>query len=318
VFALARVSSGEGGNIVITTDQLSLSEGATINASNFSSTASGPPPGTGPAGDIQIVASEITLKDDSLITTNTVAGDRANITLQSDSLILRRSSNITTNAAGTATGGNITINTGSLIALENSDITANATDNFGGRIIVTAETILGTAYREQLTPESDITASSALGPAFNGSVELNSPSVEPTDGLTKLPERLAAANQIVAACEKLDSNTFVATGRGGLPEDASQIMTDQSIWNDFRLIENADRLVEHKSNIAKVDNEVTDRANSRSNSHSTEKTSAVAEAQTWSINHEGEVVLGVYTETSIAPQSIASCLSSSQSELGRT
>ena len=86
----------------------------------------------------------------------------------------------------------------------------------------------------------------------------------------------------------------------------------------FRLIENADRLVEHKSNIAKVDNEVTDRANSRSNSHSTEKTSAVAEAQTWSINHEGEVVLGVYTETSIAPQSIASCLSSSQSELGRT
>ena len=118
VFALARVSSGEGGNIVITTDQLSLSEGATINASNFSSTASGPPPGTGPAGDIQIVASEITLKDDSLITTNTVAGDRANITLQSDSLILRRSSNITTNAAGTATGGNITINTGSLIALE--------------------------------------------------------------------------------------------------------------------------------------------------------------------------------------------------------
>ena len=305
LFALARVSPGAGGNIEINTDQLSLLEGATINASNFSSSSSGPPPGTGPAGNIQVVASDITLKDDSLITTNTVAGDRANITLKSDSLVLRGGSNITTNATGSATGGNINIDTQALIALENSDITANATDNFGGRIVASAKTILGTAYREQLTAESDITASSALGPAFSGSVELNSPEVDPTNGLAELPEGLAAADQIASACEKLDSNTFVVTGRGGLPEDASQVVTSESIWNDFRLIEGSDSFVEQKSSIVATDNKLEN----ISTIDSATEDSAVIEAQTWSVNHEGEVVLGIYAETPAAPHYSATCRS---------
>ncbi|MEL6471493.1 MAG: hypothetical protein AAFQ74_17340 [Cyanobacteria bacterium J06623_4] len=66
------------------------------------------------------------LRDDALITADTAAGDHANITLQSDSIVLQRGSNLTTNATGTATGGNINIETGALIAFENSDITANA------------------------------------------------------------------------------------------------------------------------------------------------------------------------------------------------
>ena len=305
LFALARVGPGAGGNIEVKTDRLSLLEGATINASNFSSSSSGPPPGTGPAGNIRVVASDIMLKDDSLITTNTVAGDRANITLQSDSLVLRGSSNISTNATGTATGGNVNIDTLALIALENSDITANATDSFGGRIVVNAETILGTAYREQLTAESDITASSALGPAFSGSVELNSPEVDPTDGLTDLTAGLAAADQIAAACENIDSNTFVVTGRGGLPENASQLLTSQSIWNDFRPIENSDNFVEQKNNVVATNNKFEDVSTIDSSAESP----AVVEAQTWSVTREGEVVLGVYAEAPIAPQYSATCRS---------
>ncbi len=76
---------------------------------------------------------------------------------------MRRGSSISTNAQGMATGGNISINTGVLFAHKNSDITANAEDRFGGRVIVNANGIFGTAFRLQLTPNSDITTSSELG-----------------------------------------------------------------------------------------------------------------------------------------------------------
>jgi len=47
-------------------------------------------------------------------------------------LVLRRGSNIITNATGTATGGNITIDTGVIAALSDSDISANAQEARGG------------------------------------------------------------------------------------------------------------------------------------------------------------------------------------------
>jgi filamentous hemagglutinin family protein len=299
LFASSRIGPGAGGNIQVNTPQLSLLEGATINVSNFSSTVFGPPPGTGPAGDVNIVAREIVLKDGSLITADTVSGDRANITLQADSLVLRRSSSITTNATGTATGGNINIDTQALIAFENSDITANATDNFGGRVIVEAQTILGTAFRDQLTAESDITATSALGPAFSGTVEINTPKIDPAAGLAELPQRMVAADQIVAACEQINSNAFIATGRGGLPEDASSLITGQSIWNDFRLMESGENAP------------VTKNTEPEFNRVSAEvPTSAIVEAQTWSLNESGQVTLGIHTEAPVTSQSAASCLSS--------
>ncbi len=289
LFASSLFGAGAGGNIQVTAQNLSLLEGATINVSNFPSSLLGPPPGSGPAGNVTIAAGNVALKDGSLITANTVSGDRANINIFSNSLVLRRGSNITTNATGTATGGNINIDTQALIAFENSDITANAVDNFGGRVVVNAETILGTAYRDQLTTESDITASSALGPAFSGSVELNTPDVDPTNGLTELPTGLAAADQIVAACAQTQGNAFVATGRGGLPEGASQLITNQSIWNDFRLIESNGSLASAGSGLEGSAMDTT----AKTASVTTAPIAEVMEAQAWSIDGEGQVVLGL-------------------------
>ena len=319
LFALARRSNGAGGNIEVTTDQLSLLEGATINASNFSSTASGAAPGTGPAGNIQVIASDITLQDESIITTDTVEGDRANITLQSNSLSLRRGSSITTNAntrstsaagttvvAGSATGGNINITPQALHALGKSAITANASNSFGGHVVITADLLLGTTFREKPTPDSDITASSDLGTAFSGSVEINSPDIDPTNGLTQLPEGLAPTSQIVAACEQLENNTFVATGRGGLPENASQLITGESIWNDFRLRKEEGDYTAQPNTLTTKENKPP----SLSTINSTTESSSIVEAQTWALNNEGEVVLGIYTETTTAPQYQSSCNSS--------
>ena len=307
LFASAILGDGNGGSIQIETDQLRVLEGATINASNFPSFTSSPvPPGTGSAGDIDVSASNVEIKDGGFITASTVSGDRANITLNSSSIVLRRGGNITTNAEGLATGGNINLNTRALIAFENSDITANAVDNFGGRVVVNAGTILGTAYREQLTPESDITASSELGREFSGEVELNTLEVEPADGLAKLPEGLAAEDRIVAACEQVDGNAFVATGRGGLPEDASRLVTGQSIWNDFRLIENASTLSATKN---------TDKISSSNStdivaiaSLATEEKPNLTEASSWGRNSNEEIVLGVAVESQTAQQLTARCL----------
>ena len=304
LFASTNIGNAPGGNIRIETNQLRLLDGATINVSNFASAVGGPPPGTGPAGNISVSATGIVLRDDSLITADTVSGDRANINLQSESLVLREGSNITTNATGTATGGNINIDAEALIALENSDITANAFDSFGGRVVINAGTILGTAYREQLTAESDITATSALGPAFSGSVELNSPDVNPTDGLAELSRELADAEKIVAACEQTQGNTFVATGRGGLPEDASRLITGQSFWNDFRFLDNV--------NYSPADKSEAERAHSV-NQKEIERSLVVAtphivEARTWSINSEEQVVLGLQDQASIVSPATADCL----------
>ncbi len=304
LFASSRRGSGAGGDIVVTTPSLSLLNGATINTSNFSSNGNASSQANiGPAGNIRVIAKggSIALKDDSVITTDTLSGDRANITLESDSLVLRRGSRITTNAFGSAIGGNINISTEALIAFENSDITANAVDNFGGRVVVKSGTILGTTYREQLTDSSDITASSALGEEFSGSVLLTTPQVDPTDGLTEMETGINSEEQITAACEKINSNNFVATGKGGLPEDAYQLATAQSVWNDFRLTEGV-------STASQVSENVSANADTSAELIPTE-TAAVVEAHSWQANSRGEVMLLAATHIPYGGYNAATCLS---------
>ncbi|MEM6449210.1 MAG: filamentous hemagglutinin N-terminal domain-containing protein [Cyanobacteria bacterium P01_D01_bin.105] len=295
-------STGTGGSITVNTQQLDVLDGATINVStspSASQTSGNAKPSEGTAGNIDINATSVNIKNGSLITADTSAGERANINIQSESVVLREGGQITTNATGTATGGNISLNTEALIAFENSDITANAVDNFGGRIVINSPTIIGTAYREQLTSESDITATSELGPAFSGSVELNSPEVDPTDGTVELPEGLNVEDQIVAACEKIDANTFIATGRGGLPEGSGQISTGQSLWQDFRLLERNNLLSKDNSHNAESALVETNTAT---------RTTEIVEAQGWAIDKNGKVVLGTRTSVATVDHTDTGCL----------
>ncbi|MCG8365288.1 MAG: S-layer family protein [Pseudanabaenales cyanobacterium] len=243
LFSSALVGTGDGGNLTVVTDQLGVRDGATISVSNFSSRNPSTPPGQGGAGDLTIKADSILLDNEGILTAEAAVGDRGNIDLQSDTaVVLRRGSAITTNARGTATGGNIIIDTDILIALENSDITANAAQSFGGRVIVNAQSIFGAEFREQLTPESDITASSALGAEFSGIVELNTPDVDPSRGLTELPENLTDSGaQIAAVCTTTGQNEFTITGRGGLPQAPDETLRDWTVWEDLRLVREGER-----------------------------------------------------------------------------
>jgi large exoprotein involved in heme utilization and adhesion len=228
LLASAIVGDGAGGDLTITTPKLIVRDGAVISVSNFSSRNLAPP-GTGPAGNLQIQAGTIRLNNQGVITAAAAGGDKGNISLESQDIQMRRGSAITTNATGASAGGNITINTDTLVALENSDITANATNSRGGRVIVNAQGIFGTEFRPQLTPESDITATGP-SPELSGTVQINTPDVDPSSGLVELPTTVVDVEGLVArnfCAAKQAGSSFRVTGRGGLPASPNDPLTDE-------------------------------------------------------------------------------------------
>jgi filamentous hemagglutinin family protein len=239
LFANAFLDTGNGGDIDVTSGQITVRDGGIISASNFRSNSS-QPPGSGSVGSITITSPSILL-DGGRINIDSLSGSRGNINLKNSALVvLRNGSSISTNALGTATGGNIDIKTDFLVAvpLENSDITANSLNSFGGQVTITAKGAIGFQRINQATLFSDITATSDLGAQFNGIVEIRTPDADLSRGLVKLPDNLTDANkQIVAACDRFRGNELISTGRGGVPTDATQTISSQAIWRDLRLSE---------------------------------------------------------------------------------
>ncbi|MEH2371608.1 two-partner secretion domain-containing protein [Nostoc sp.] len=279
---------GKGGDINITTRMLSLRDRAKITVSSQ---------GSGIAGSLIVEANSIDLDNQATISADTNGG-QGNINLRSqDLLLLRRGSSITTNAMGNATGGNITIDTHNLVAVpkENSDISANAENSFGGRVIVNASGIFGIKFRLQPTPLSEITATSARGSEFNGVVQLNTPDVNPSQGLTALPTNIIDTSQLIAnsciAGSKRPEGKFIITGNGGLPvmpDDPSiapyptyQIPTVQSA-----------SISTSQENALDPENPTTS-----SKPYHSVKSAPLIEAQGWMYTANGEVILTASAST---------------------
>ncbi|MEA5603515.1 S-layer family protein [Nostoc sp. UHCC 0252] len=214
-------------SVNITTDSLSVRDGAEITVSNF---------GTGDAGNLNINARNIFLDNGANLRAEVNGGSRGNIRLQaSDFLLLRRGSSIITNARGASTGGNIEISAASVIAVpeENSDISANAVLGQGGNIQITTQGIFGLEFRDQLTADSDITASSQFG--VSGTVQVNTIGVDPNSGLVELPANVTdSSQQIASGCSANEGSRFVATGRGGIPQNPTQEVMSDRTWSDIR------------------------------------------------------------------------------------
>ncbi|GET43277.1 two-partner secretion domain-containing protein [Microseira wollei] len=220
-------AKGTAGSVNLNVGQLIVRDGARVSVQALA---------TGRAGNINLVGGAIALDNQGTIDGRTGSGAGANINLQVRNMQLRRGSGIRTDARA-ADGGDITINTGTLVALENSDITANAQQGTGGRVMINTQGIFGTQFRLRATDLSDITATSELGAQFNGIVQINSPDVQAGAGLVELPANLTApTNQIVQTCSpQARANSFVVTGRGGLPPTPREYLNISPAWIDWRI-----------------------------------------------------------------------------------
>ncbi|AOX03592.1 hypothetical protein BJP34_32905 [Moorena producens PAL-8-15-08-1] len=276
----SRIAAFSEGNspardVTITSKNLRVRDGAEISVSARGNGDNAQ------AGNLEITAESILLDGGATLSAEVSAGDLGNIELDSQLIVMRDASNITTNAQNAATGGNITIDTDLLVALENSDITANAKNSFGGRVIINALGIFGTEFREQLTPNSDITASSERGASFSGTVEINAPYSDPSAGLFELPDNFVNPKLLVATgCGTDEGNQFTQFGRGGLPTDPTKPLRGQTLWMDLRpLPRHSARRRKNRVHAANAANPVNSRR------------SRIIEANRWIVNNNGVVEL---------------------------
>ncbi len=201
----------------------------------------------GAAGNLTLQADQIDLEAGRIVA-DTVEGDDANITINfRDHLRLSQQSQISTNASASATGGNIVIGSGSLMLEDGSAISAFNSGGVGngGNILLNLDSIVanpgavntinadanqGDGGNIQITtnalfgqPFFRATASSDFG--LDGVVEVESPEIDPAQGLILLPTNpLNSDDQVVAGCAADPQGDFYQVGRGGLPRSPNTLL----------------------------------------------------------------------------------------------
>ncbi|MFN6497898.1 MAG: filamentous hemagglutinin N-terminal domain-containing protein [Nostoc sp. DedQUE01] len=308
------LGSGEAGKVKITTGQLIVRDGATITVNSQvpqNRIYLGDPSKLGSAGELNIIARSILL-DQGTLTSNSESGKGGNITLQvRDLLLMRRNSQISTNSRGNGDGGNITINApnGFIIApiFRNSDITANAVSGSGGKITITTKNIFGFVRRtgeevRRLDPEekdpnnlrtNDITAFSQENSSLDGTVQINSPDVDPSKGLVELPQNLVdPSQQIAAGCgsgAKMARSSFNNIGRGGTTPDPTQpLMADAVLTDWITLNPETENRADGMNNRVVVEKQQT---MTSQKVNSVNELSEIVEAQGWVTDANGNAVL---------------------------
>ncbi|MDF5731006.1 MAG: filamentous hemagglutinin N-terminal domain-containing protein [Rhizonema sp. PD38] len=268
-------ASGEAGDLNITTPRLNLQNGAEVSVSGL---------GSVPAGNLIVTANDIRLNQGSL-TAISNAGGGANIKLENvNLLLLQDQSVISTQAFNTANGGNINIGArnGFVVAVpgQNSDIIANARGGPGGNISITASDIFGIEERSSNPPNTtnDIDASSQFNQ--QGTVTINRPEIDRVRGLVEMPQVFFKniPPPIASNCVAFDNgdNSFIVTGRGGLPPSPDDFLSSDVVWSDTRL---PGTTVLHSSKTPTA------------KSHSKPEVMAIIPATGWVLNDKGEVIL---------------------------
>ncbi|AUT00553.1 filamentous hemagglutinin [Nostoc sp. CENA543] len=230
-FQLPPLPTGNSGSLKINTPLLRLTDGGAVSVKND---------GTGEGGDLQIQANSIFLDNQGSITASTTSGNGGDIQLNApDYLLMRHDSVISATAKGRGNGGNLSINSPVIVGLENSDIIANAIQGRGGNIQIATQGIIGLKFRNTLTPRVDLTNDITASSQFNidGTVQINNVGVDPNSGLVELPANVTdPSQQIATGCSNTNTSSFVATGRGGIPQNPTQEVRSDRTWSDIRNI----------------------------------------------------------------------------------
>ncbi|MGG6263200.1 filamentous hemagglutinin N-terminal domain-containing protein [Leptolyngbya sp. AN03gr2] len=209
----------EGGKIQINTPKLTVANSGSIVATATE---------IGSAGDIEINANDLRLIR-GFIGADTSAGNFGSISITGDTVRLDRSL-ISTNSQGSSLGGNITIKADVLTAKNFTGIAATAVDNRGGNVLIQARRGLFLS----LAPEPTIiTATSAKGIEFTGTVQLDAPQFQlaPSNQIAPVTPSVPT---VAIACpgQTAAASRLTVSGRGGLPTDST--IGGEPGWQDPR------------------------------------------------------------------------------------
>lgn len=270
---ISAFSEGESNSGTVTinaTQELQILDGAEILVRNLDQ---------GNAGNIEINTSKLLL-DGGQLNAEVNSGNRGNVKLATDEIVVQQRSGINTQATGTAISGNIEIDNSGNIFLENSQIVADATQGNAGNIKIDTVGLF-------VDSNSIISASSELG--IDGVVAINASFDEArTVGAAFPQEPLDPDIKSNQACETSDEqNNFAYIGRGGLPVNplnsvrASTSLVD---WGTNQNLAQAQAKFELK-NIAQGDYRLDDRILEQS------EADQPTEAESWQVNGAGKVEL---------------------------
>jgi filamentous hemagglutinin family protein len=194
IFASAIIGTGNGGDLDIATNRLTIKDGATISTSNFASRDSSIPPGQGKAGNIKI--------------------DTGSLELDNISSIIPSSITASTNSVG---GGNVTLNAqNSLIARDNSQISAETKGNGNGGDIQVTTDFLGLINGAQISTNSEGLGQAGKITVTSGQIDFDRGQITATSLQSGGGDiNLAIANNLILDHKSLISTSVLDSNGGG-------------------------------------------------------------------------------------------------------
>ncbi|MEB3213611.1 MAG: hypothetical protein VKL39_19840, partial [Leptolyngbyaceae bacterium] len=241
---VTETANGQGRDITIRADELSLDTNAFISARSFRRVApssdngfrrvSSTAPLRGDAGNIQVTVNTVLTMDDSDITTQAEAFAGGEITIRARDIRLFGDSDITSNVqSGAEGGGNITLTADSILAFDDSDILAFAEDGVGGNITFNTPAFFGENFNPDASandPVNTLDGNDRVDINATGAVDgvITLPDVSfIQNSLNDLPEGVINTESLIAnSCvvrNEDGSSTFVITGTGGFPARPSSM-----------------------------------------------------------------------------------------------
>lgn len=225
-------AEGGSGDVVLQSNNLFVSGGAQISASNE---------GQGNAGNLLLTVSDRLFAQDGTIATNSAVGAGGQIRIAGGVVALRGDSDIQTFVNnGRNRGGNIAIAANAVVLLDDSDIFAFSPDGQGGEIDL-SQTVL---FSQNPQPVSDKLSRTdllalennaqvdinATGGTQSGQVSINNANFVEND-LTELADNIVNTDSLLAnSCiaRSVDSNgSFMVSGRDRLPQSSSAVSASQ-------------------------------------------------------------------------------------------
>jgi filamentous hemagglutinin family protein len=296
----ATLGQGEGGDIRVQANSLSLS-----NNGNITSRSTGQV-NAGNAGNIIVNLNDKLQSNGGIISATSEQAGGGDINIKADDIRLRDGSLISTSVFdSTGGGGNITIDSTVFLAIEDSDILANAEAGPGGDITINSSAFLADLFssgaavpvgrnpgdlgRFRGNGRNDISVSAGF--RGNDRVDISADSRTGTSGavtirgsfserrVNPLPSWVDAEELIDRRCTPHNSarkSSFTMTGRGGLPPSPNDPLTNQEVLVDWITLTGR-------------------QANGNGEATRTQPTHShpqqLVEAQGWVMNSDGQVIL---------------------------